>query len=165
MALLILALVLLASLFLIPLGLPGLWVMIGAALIYNGLSGGFPIGMTTIVVALILATVAEILEFTLAGRYVRRFGGTRPGARGALLGGLIGSIVGIPFPIPFVGLVIGAFVGSFVGALIGELRAGSSHAEATHAATGALLGRVVAAALKVGVGASIAMMLFIAAWQ
>jgi uncharacterized protein YqgC (DUF456 family) len=164
MALLLLALVLLASLFLIPLGLPGLWVMIGAAVIYNGLSGGFPIGATTIV-ALVLATIAEILEFTLAGRYVRRFGGTRKGARGALIGGIVGSILGVPFPVPFVGLVIGAFVGSFVGALIGELRAGSPHAEATHAATGALLGRVVAAALKVGIGSAIAMMLFIAAWQ
>jgi uncharacterized protein YqgC (DUF456 family) len=164
MALLLLALVLLGSLFLIPLGLPGLWVMIGAALIYDGLSGGFPIGTATIVVALVLATIAEILEFTLAGRYVRRFGGTRTGARGALIGGIVGSILGVPFPVPFVGLVIGAFVGSFVGALIGELRAGSSHAEATHAAKGALLGRVVAAALKVGVGSAIAVMFFMAAW-
>jgi uncharacterized protein YqgC (DUF456 family) len=165
MGLLLLALALFASLIMIPLGLPGLWVMIGAAVIFNGLSGGSPIGAATIVLVLILATVAEVLEFTLAGRYTRRFGGTRTGARWAIIGGIVGAILGFPFPVPFVGSVIGAFVGSFAGALFGELRAGSAHAPAARAATGALVGRLVATALKVGIGCAIAVILFVAAWR
>lgn len=164
MGLLLFAIALLLSLLLIPLGLPGLWVMIGAAVIYNALSSGFPIGVAALVVVLIMATVAEVLEFTLAGRYTRRFGGSRIGARWAIVGGIIGAILGFPFPVPFVGSVIGAFVGSFAGALFGELRMGSSHGQAGRAATGALLGRVVAAGLKVGIGVAIAVILLAAAW-
>ncbi|HUF66478.1 MAG TPA: DUF456 domain-containing protein [Gemmatimonadaceae bacterium] len=164
MGLFLFALALLLSLLLIPLGLPGLWVMIGAAVVYNALSSGFPIGVAALVVVLMMATVAEVLEFTLAGRYTRRFGGSRTGARWAIVGGIVGAILGIPFPVPFVGSVIGAFVGSFAGALFGELRVGSSHGQAGRAATGALLGRVVAAALKVGIGVAIAVILLMAAW-
>jgi len=164
MALILFGLALLLSLILIPLGLPGLWAMIATAVVYNALSAGYPIGVATLVVVLLMATVAEVLEFTLAGSYTKRFGGSKTGARWAIAGGIAGAILGFPFPVPFVGSVIGAFVGSFAGALFGELRAGSSHGEAGRAATGALLGRVVAAALKVGIGVAIAVILLVAAW-
>jgi membrane protein implicated in regulation of membrane protease activity len=82
MALLLLAVVLLFSLILIPLGLPGLWVMIVAAVVYNALHTGYPIGVAALVFSLILATVAEVLEYTLAGRYTRRYGGSQVGGTG-----------------------------------------------------------------------------------
>lgn len=164
MGALILAFVFLLCLILIPLGLPGLWVMIGAAIIYNGLASDIPISWATIVLAIVLAAIAELLEFTLAGRYVRKFGGTRLGARWAIIGGIVGAILGVSLPVPVVGSVIGAFAGSFAGAIFGELRAGSAHGPATRAATGALLGRLVATALKMGIGTAIAAILFLAAW-
>lgn len=144
-------------------GLPGLWGMLAAAIVYNAVSGGWPIGAAIIVAAFALAVVAEVIEYVLSARYVHRFGGSRSGARGAIIGGIVGAILGIPFPIPFLGSVIGAMLGAFAGALVGELRVGAGHADATKAASGALLGRVVGAALKVGIGCAIAVILLVAA--
>jgi uncharacterized protein len=163
MNLVLLALVLLACLFLIPLGLPGLWVMVGAGLVYDILVKSEPIGWITIVATAGLALVAEVLEFTISGRYARKYGGSRRAEWGAILGGIAGAIVGVPVPI--IGSVIGAFAGSFIGALIAEKSRGSESGAATRVATGALIGRVVAVAVKTGIGCAIAAWLLLAAWQ
>ena len=62
-----------------------------------------------------------------------------------------------------VGPLIGAFIGSFAGALIGELTKGTSKTDSARVATGALIGRVVATAMKMGIGCAIAGWLFFAA--
>ena len=79
-----------------------------------------------------------------------------------LFWGIVGAIVGVPVPI--IGSVIGAFVGSFAGALIAEYtRKESTAGTATRVATGALIGRVVAAGMKTGIGVVIAAWLVAAA--
>ena len=162
MEILIFAAVLLLSLFLIPLGLPGLWLMIGAALGFNMLVASDPIGWFAIGGSLVLAVIAEVLEFTLSARYTQKYGGSRRAAWGAILGGIAGAIVGVPVPI--VGSVIGAFVGSFAGALVAEYtRREATAGTATKVATGALIGRVVAAAMKTTIGVAIAAWLVAAA--
>ena len=163
--LLLLALVLLACVALIPLGLPGTWIMLAAALGYDALAGtaGARIGFGWLVVGLVLALVAEVLEFTVAARYTTRYGGSRRAGWGAILGGFAGAIVGVPVPI--VGSVIGAFVGAFVGAYIAERTRRSEHSAATRVATGALLGRAAAAAIKTAFGLAIATLLIFAAWS
>ena len=60
MEVLLFAAVLLLSLFLIPLGLPGTWIMVGAAIGYDALVGGNPIGWVTIAATAVLAVIAEI---------------------------------------------------------------------------------------------------------
>lgn len=163
MALLLLAIVLFLSLLMIPLGLPGLWVMVLAAVAYPYLAGEGTIGSFTLVGILVLAAVAEALEFLLAGRYARKYGGSRRAGWGAILGGIVGAFVGVPVPI--VGPVIGALAGSFAGALIFELTRGTEAGAATRVATGALIGRVAAIAVKVGIGVAISAWLLLAAWQ
>ena len=163
MELLLLALVLLGCLLIIPLGLPGTWLMVGAALAYPLLVGDESIGVGTLIGTALLALAAEVVEFGLAGRYARKYGGSRRAEWGAIIGGLAGAFIGVPVPI--VGPVIGAFAGAFIGALAGELTAGSSARDSTRAATGALIGRVVAAAMKVAVGVVIAAWVMVAAWQ
>ena len=159
---LIFGVVLLLSLFLIPLGLPGTWIMIGAAIGYDALVPGDPIGWVTIVATAVLALIAEIFEFTLSSRYTRKYGGSRRAGWGAIIGGIIGAIVGVPVPI--IGSVIGAFAGSFAGALVAEYtRHEATAGTATRVATGALIGRVVAAAMKTGIGVVIAAWLVAAA--
>lgn len=161
MELLILALVLVGSIFLIPLGLPGTWVMVAAGVGYSYLVPD-SIGWFAIVATAALAAVGEVLEFTISGRYARKYGGSRRAEWGAILGGIVGAVMGVPVPV--IGSVIGAFVGAFVGALAFEYgRAGDARG-ATRAATGALIGRVVAAAMKVGIGAAIAAWLLVSAW-
>jgi uncharacterized protein YqgC (DUF456 family) len=160
MELFLLAAVLFLSFLMIPFGLPGLWIMVGAGLAYQLLLPG-TISTTTVVGTAGLALVAEILEFTLAGRYARKYGGSRRAGWGAIIGGIIGAIVGVPIPI--IGSVIGGFVGAFVGAFIAERSRGTELGGASRVATGALVGRVVAAAMKTGIGILIAIWILFAA--
>lgn len=160
MELLLLTVVLLLSFVMIPFGLPGLWIMVGAGLAYQLLVPG-TVGTATVVGTALLALVAEILEFTLAGRYARKYGGSRRAGWGAIIGSIVGAIVGVPVPI--IGSLVGGFVGAFVGAFIAERSRGTELGGSSRVATGALIGRVVAAAMKTGVGVLIAVWVFAAA--
>lgn len=150
MALLLLGLVLFGSLLIIPLGLPGTWLMLGAAVGYNALTGSEAVGTATLIGATLLAVAAEWAEFVLGARFARRYGGSRRAGWGAILGGLAGALVGVPIPI--VGPLVGALGGSFAGALLFEYTATRNTRGATRVAWGALVGRVAAIALKVAVG-------------
>lgn len=164
MAVLILAAICAVALFLVPLGLPGIWIMVAAAMGYDMLVPQAPIGWTAIGIAIGIGAVAEFLEFSLAGRYARKYGGSRRAGWGALLGGFVGAIMGVPVPI--IGSMIGAFAGAFVGALAAEYtRREATAGTATRVATGALIGRVVAAAMKTGLGLMIAVLLVFKAWR
>lgn len=157
---LLLAAVLLLSFVMIPFGLPGLWIMVGAALAYQLLLPG-TIGMVTLVGTAVLALVAEVLEFTLAGRYARKYGGSRRASWGAIIGSIVGAFVGVSIPI--LGPLVGGFVGAFAGAFVAEWSRGTELGGSSRVATGALIGRVVAAAMKTGVGVVIAVWVFAAA--
>jgi uncharacterized protein YqgC (DUF456 family) len=163
MPLIILAVVIILSLVLIVLGMPGLWIMVASAVTYNLIVPGDPIGWFTLVAVAVLALVAELLEFTMTGRFARKYGGSRRAGWGAIIGSIVGAMVG--FPVPIVGPIIGAFVGSFLGALLAELTGGSTAGASTRVATGALIGRVVSTVLKIGIGFSIGIWIFIAAMK
>jgi uncharacterized protein YqgC (DUF456 family) len=160
MGILLLGVILLVSLFLIPLGLPGIWVMLAAGVGYSILVRD-SIGVVTLIGTGILAVVAEVLEFTLAGKYARKYGGSTRASWGAIIGGTVGAIIGVPVAV--IGSIIGAFVGAFLGALAFEYSRGSGAQLSTRVATGALIGRAVAAAVKVGFGIAIAAWLLFAA--
>lgn len=160
MEVILLAAILLISLFIIPLGLPGTWVMLAAGVGYSLLVPNI-IGWVTLVAVTLIAILAEIFEFTLAGQYARKYGGSKRASWGAIIGGTVGAFVGVPVPI--VGPIIGAFVGAFAGALVAEYSRGSGAAASTRVATGALIGRAVASAMKVGAGMVIAAWLVVAA--
>jgi uncharacterized protein YqgC (DUF456 family) len=161
MSLLLLALALLACLVLVPLGLPGTWLMVAVAMAFPYIVGAEPLGAVTLVALVGLALVGELIEFTLSARYTRKYGGSRRASWGAVIGGIVGAMVGVPVPI--VGPVIGGFLGSFAGALLAEISRGSGHGAATRVAWGALIGRVVATAVKMGIGVAIAAWALLAA--
>ncbi len=162
LALGLLAITLLIGLFLVPVGLPGLWIMLGAALLYWVLIPAGGIGIWTFAGVSLLVVLAEVLEYTIAGRYTRRSGGSRRASWGAIIGGLVGAVVGVPIPV--VGSVFGAFIGAFVGAFVGEMTVHRDvRSNPTKVATGALIGRAVAAAVKSGLGVIVAIWIFAAA--
>ena len=163
MLLLLLAAGLLLSLFLIPLGLPGLWLMLGVALLYDVVEPARAIGTGAIVGAALLVLVGEAIEFVLGGRYARKYGGSRRAAWGAIVGGLVGAVIGVPVPI--VGPMIGGFLGAFAGAMAAELTVRSDARAATRVATGAVVGRAAAVAVKVAIGCAIAAWFLVAAWS
>jgi len=161
LAVIILALCLLAGLLLIPLGLPGLWVMLAGIVAYGWLTAFHAVGVKTIVAAIVLAFVAEVVEAWLSFRLARRYGGSPAAGWGALLGGLVGAMMGVP--IPLIGSVVGAFVGSLVGAVLFEYWASRGVETALRAGWGALVARAVGAAAKTAIGVAIAVVATVAA--
>lgn len=144
------------GLVLVPLGLPGLWVMVAGVVGYGWLTDFRSVGVATIAVVLGLAFLGEILEWWLGFRLARTFGGSRRSAWGALVGGIVGAVMGVPVPI--VGSVIGAFLGSFAGAALFEYSLSRTPGTAVRAGWGAVVGRAVAAAAKIALGIVIAVL-------
>jgi hypothetical protein len=151
---LLLGVVVAGSLLVIPLGLPGTWVIAAAAVMYRIFVPTGGIGWFTVICVAVLAALGAAADLALAGRYARKYGGSRRAGWGAVIGGLVGAFIGIPVPI--VGPVLGAFVGAFVGALALELTAGTGGVNATRVATGALIGRAIGAAINVAIGLTMA---------
>lgn len=135
------------GLLLIPLGLPGLWLMVGV-LAAGALAGA--VSWTTLVAVAGLGLLAELGEYLAVQRYSVRYGGDTWAFAGAIVGGILGALVGTPVPV--LGSVLGLVAGTFAGAvavawyrsrdLTGSLRVGR----------GAVLGRAAATALKTTAG-------------
>lgn len=141
-------------------GLPGTWLMLGAALVIEMCDtfwGGTETwGWTALGICVGLVVFGEILELLAGALGVKVGGGSKRGMVGAVIGGIVGGIVFTPFiPIPIIGTVIGAIIGTFFGAIIGEV----SHKEplpikqVAISATGATIGRIVGILCKTGIAA------------
>jgi uncharacterized protein len=151
-----------AGLLLTVLGFPGLWLFLAVALVARLVGGGAAPGWAALGIAGGLALLGELVELTTSTRYTRRYGGSRRAGWGALIGGLVGAIVGVPVPV--IGSVIGSFAGAFLGALIGEFTVGRDHRAAGRAAWGAVLGRAVATAAKIGLGCLMVVVILWSSW-
>ena len=157
MLLALFVLIMLASIFVVPLGLPGTFIMVAAAIAANYVASA-GIGWVAIGIALALAVIAEVLEWTLSARFAVKYGGSKRAGWGAIIGGFLGAFAGIPVPV--IGSMIGAFAGAFVGALVAEWTLPQADASsATRVATGALIGKAAATAMKLAIAFTIALML------
>ena len=65
---------------LIPLGLPGLWVMVLGILTYGWLTDFRTVSALVIGVVLAIAVLGEIIESWLGFRFAKRYGGSRRSA-------------------------------------------------------------------------------------
>jgi uncharacterized protein YqgC (DUF456 family) len=135
------------ALVMIPLGLPGTFLQVGAAAAMAILSDGTRMSWTWVVVFALLALVGEIVEYASGQWGTRRFGGSRAAGWGALAGGIAGAFVG-GIPLPIVGSLLMSFVGTFVGAIAGEMWQRGQLAPDLRVGTGALVGRVVGVGTK-----------------
>jgi uncharacterized protein YqgC (DUF456 family) len=128
----------------IPLGWPGLWIMV--AIVGLGAVLG-QVGPGILVAVLAVAAAAELLEFLIVQRMSRRYGGSNLAFWGAILGGTIGVFVGAP--VPLLGPVIAGVVGSFIGAAAAALYTSRDLVAASRVGWGVVLARAIAAAVKV----------------
>lgn len=151
-----------AGLLLIPFGLPGTWLQVLGLVGYAALTDFTTVGAVPIVIVLVLAVLGEVIEFTLGGRYARKYGGSKRAAWGAILGGLVGAFIGVP--IFLVGSVIGAFAGAFAGAMLLELTRSPDARAAMRVGWGAFVGRLVATAAKSAIGVAIAAVALLSAF-
>lgn len=154
LAIALLAAGILVGLALIPLGLPGLWVMVGGILAYGWLTSFRTVGVAIIAIVLGLAVLGEIIETWIGFRFAKRYGGSSRSGWGALIGGLVGAVIGVPIAV--IGSVIGAFIGSFIGAALFEYSYSRHTGVATRAGWGAVVGRAAASAAKIALGVVIA---------
>ena len=138
------------SLFLIPLGLPGLWIMVGAVAV-GAIIG--EIGVTIVVAAIAIALIAELIEFVLVKKLTQQYGGSRKAFWGAIAGGIAGVLVGVPVPI--IGSIAAGLIGSFVGAAIVTYAETKELRAAHRVGFGAVVGRALSAMAKTAAGLAI----------
>lgn len=131
------------ALLLVPLGLPGNWIMLGVLAV--GTAAG-RVGWPVLATLVGLVVVAEVLEYLFVERMSGRYGGSRRAFWGALAGGIAGALLGAPIPV--VGSLVALGVGTFVGAAVVTLAESRRWREAARVGWGALLGRAAAAAAK-----------------
>lgn len=137
------------ALFLIPLGIPGLWVMIGVLTLAAAADEVSPWILMFLVA---IAVLAELAEWAIVSRTSARWGGSRKAFWGAILGGIVGILVGLPVPLPILGPLLAGLFGTFAGAALITLWETRALRSAGRVGLGAVLGRAFAAAAKTAAG-------------
>ena len=163
MLLLTLALVALFGFFLTAIGLPGTWLFLAVASAFALFDPTSTVAWWSLVAGVVLGLIAEGIEWVMASRYARKYGGSPRAAWGALFGGIAGAIVG--FPVPLLGPLVGALLGTFIGALVAEYSVTGLAGGAERVAWGAMVGRVVATVAKLGIGIAVAVLVIASAWR
>lgn len=145
------------ALFLVLLGLPGIWLMVGVTAVcawWQWNSGLYSAGL--LVAIIVLATLGELLEFAAGMAGAKRAGSSRRGAMGAVVGGIAGAIVGtVLIPMPVAGSLMGGCAGAGIGAWSCELAGGRDRTASIRAGVGAGLGTLTGRLIKLGVAAVI----------
>ncbi|CAG1006235.1 hypothetical protein PHYC_03304 [Phycisphaerales bacterium] len=140
----------LAGVVLTVLTLPGVWLTVLAAI---GVRIWHPelVPWWVLIVLLVMAIVAELIEFGASAMGASKAGASRRGAIGAVVGSFVGAIGGTLIP-PFpVGTILGGVVGAAAGTLIAERHSNRTWTDAGKAAGGAAAGRFVATLAKTAV--------------
>lgn len=146
------------SIVLIPLGLPGLWLLAGLVVL-GGVLG--EVAAWIAVACVLLAAGAELAEWLVVRSMNIRYGGSSRAFWGAIIGGMAGVVLGTP--IPLVGSIIAGFIGSFLGAALVTYLEMRDVAAARRVGWGVLLARTLSVGLKVAV-AVVVLVLGGAAW-
>jgi len=153
-------------------GLPGTWlIVVSTALVAWWQRGDATtddegmFSIATLVVIIVLAALAEVVEFFTGVVGSKRAGGTRWGSVGALAGGVIGAIAAtFLIPVPLLGSLIGACGGACLGAWGLELVGGRKMKESVDVGVGAGVGTLVGRVAKLIAGVVIWVIVAIAAF-
>ena len=132
-------------------GLPANWLIIAILWIWDLMTPGTTIPLNMYLIFLGAAFLGECVEFVLQSAGARKYGASSSGNWGAIAGAIAGAIFGAPF---FLGLgaLAGAVLGAYLGCLGIELLNDRPLPEARRAAMGAMLGKVLGMAVKLGIG-------------
>jgi hypothetical protein len=139
-----------ASLVVIPIGLPGMWFMIGILTIGTALD---EVAWWLLLFLIGLAIAAEFVEWVIVKKTSARYGASNKAFWGAVVGGVVGVLIGLPIPV--VGPLLAGLIGTFLGAIAVALWETRRLGSASRAAWGAVLGRGFAAAFKTAAGVAI----------
>ncbi|HWE02179.1 MAG TPA: DUF456 domain-containing protein [Tepidisphaeraceae bacterium] len=160
----LLAVALIAGLYINLLGAPGLWLMVVATIVYAIVTGGAYVALKTIGAAIVIAGLAELVEFLVMGAGARKAGASRRGVWGAVIGSVVGGIFfAAIIPIPIIGSIFGVCFGAFVGAIVGELWGGTEVGASLRVGFGAAKGRLFGILTKLTFGIAIIATVLVAA--
>ena len=140
-------LVLFSGIFLSALGLPGAVLILINAVAYAFVTGFARIGFTVILILVVMAIVAELLDFGLGMIGTVRFGISRRGIWAALFGSLAGAIILIPFFLGL-GVLIGIFLGGSAVVFVMGMLKRRKQKPAFRPGIGAMLGGMTGIAVK-----------------
>lgn len=149
------------GLLLTAIGLPGTWLFLALVSVAKLASPASALGWMAIGIGFGLALLGEAIEWMAGTRAALKYGGSTRAGWGAMFGGLVGALVGVP--VPLIGPLVGAVAGTFIGALVAEYSVRGFTGGAERVAWGAMLGRIFAIAVKVGLGFVIALVILLPA--
>jgi uncharacterized protein YqgC (DUF456 family) len=151
---------------LILVGLPGTWLMIATAALAEWWTPETQLFLpATLVTAVVLGAVGELIEFLASAGGAKKAGAGRSGALGALVGGIAGAIAGtILIPVPLIGSLAGGAAGAFAGSAAMEHGGGRELREALRVGRGAAVGHVFGILGKLATGVAVWVLLAVAAF-
>src|SRR5512133_1198264 len=120
-------------------GLPGMPLLIVAAVGHRLWFGDSSASVLVVVLIVVLAIVAQLLDYLAGMVGAKKMGATWRGVVGAVAGGLVGLFFSLP----------GILLGPFIGATLLELIGGREFKAAAKAGLGATLGLVVGGVGKI----------------
>lgn len=140
--------ILLGALVVVPLGLPGTWLMVATACVYS-LFSDFQVGQSdfwVLGILVFLAGIAEVLEF-LVGIWGSKQAQVSNGAViSSIILGFVGVAVGTPVPV--IGSVVGLLLGVFIGAYSYELLTTRDPAKSFRSAVAVFFSRIISIFVK-----------------
>lgn len=138
---------LLVCCFAVLLSLPGGWVALGLALLWDALHGFSAIGPWRLVSFGVLLGAGEAVEALLGTVYVAKKGASVWGVVGTFVGGILGAVGGSAL-VPVIGTLIGTFLGAFCGAVGGEYLRDRRLEPSIRVGFHATIGRLLAVTVK-----------------
>ena len=162
---LLVILMLCAGMFLNLLGIAGNWVMLGVMVCHRFLidpTTRLGIQWGTIGWIILIACVAEAIEFFSGLKGAGQAGASRRALVLSVVGSMIGAGMGLGVGnavVPILGGIVGVIllgaVGAFAGAVLGETWKGRDPSATWEVGRGAFLGRLIGTVSKAGLGTAI----------
>ena len=144
--------------------LPGNWLMIITTILFALWQKNI-FSIYTIIAAIVLALVGEILEFVAGAGGAKAAGGGKKAMAAAIIGTIIGAVIGTIFiPIPIFGTLIGSAIGVALAVLIVERKGSKELKKSLKIAVGAGVGRILGTSAKFIAGIIIWLIFTIAAF-
>lgn len=142
LALILFFIVMAAGLILLVFGLPGTWVILIAAALFDWITGNPGIGWGLLGLLLLLATIGELVEFISGILGAKKYDASGQATVAAFIGGIVGAVIFAPIAFGL-GAILGAFLGAFTGAFAIEYIRDNEFRRAWRSGLGALIGRVL----------------------
>lgn len=137
----------LVGVIMVPLGLPGTFLICAAALLYGLATGFASVTKMTVLLLLVAALFAEGVELLAGAAGARRYGSGNWAVAASIVGGIIGAVIGAPILFG-IGSIPGALAGAFAAAAAVEFLGGKSTGDALRAGWGTFVGRLAGTIVK-----------------